>query len=180
MLGESSNSKDTYPISQTLNATNPGPVSWPTAAAGRPTLTGGMTAGRIAGAFFLCEKFLGRGVADVWLQGTPSALKNPSDETWVTDETTSRRKSTPGDASMRRSIQDLVLSIDPNVKIESEVEDVRPVPPLCYLGIFLAHAPHCFFVSLPVAVGYRRRVHRLGHQFRMSSRKAPWRRHAGS
>jgi len=104
MLGESSNSKDTYPISQTLNATNPGPVSWPTSAAGRPTLTGGITAGRVA--------------------GTPSALKNPSDEMWLTDETSSRRKSTPGDASMRRSIQDLALSIDPNVKIEPEVEDL--------------------------------------------------------
>ncbi|KAI9442326.1 transcription initiation factor TFIID subunit A-domain-containing protein [Lactarius indigo] len=104
MLGESSNSKDTYPISQTLNAANPGPVSWAVSAAGRPTLTGGLTAGRIA--------------------GTPSALKNPSDETWATDETSSRRKSTPGDASMRRSIQDLVLSIDPNVKIEPEVEDL--------------------------------------------------------
>jgi hypothetical protein len=43
----------------------------------------------------------------------------------VTDETSSRRKSTPGDASMRRSIQDLVVSIDPNIKIEPEVEDVR-------------------------------------------------------
>jgi hypothetical protein len=43
----------------------------------------------------------------------------------VTDETSSRRKSTPGDASMRRSIQDLVISIDPNIKIEPEVEDVR-------------------------------------------------------
>ncbi|KAH9083657.1 hypothetical protein EDB83DRAFT_2309600 [Lactarius deliciosus] len=36
---------------------------------------------------------------------TPSVLKNPSDETWVTDETSSRRKSTPDDASMRRSIR---------------------------------------------------------------------------
>jgi len=128
MLGESSSSKDTYPISQALNPTNPGPVSWAAATAGRPTLTGGLTAGRIAGkrlfpslggmAFLLmcaCGGF----------QGTPSALKNPSDETWVTDETFSRRKSTPGDASMRRSIQDLGLSIDPNVKIEPEVEDVR-------------------------------------------------------
>ncbi|KAH9059372.1 transcription initiation factor TFIID subunit A-domain-containing protein [Lactarius vividus] len=104
MLGESSNLKDTYPISQTLNPANPGPVPWAAIAAGRPTLTGGLTAGRIS--------------------GTPSALKNPSDETWVTDETSSRRKSTPGDASMRRSIQDLVLSIDPNVKIEPEVEDL--------------------------------------------------------
>ncbi|KAH8992823.1 hypothetical protein EDB86DRAFT_3079022 [Lactarius hatsudake] len=67
------------------------------AAAGRPTLTGGLTAGRIA--------------------GTPSALKNPSDET---GERSSRRKSTPGDASMRRSIQDLVLSIDRNVEIDPE------------------------------------------------------------
>lgn len=29
---------------------------------------------------------------------------------------------------MRRSIQDLVLSIDPNIKIEPEVEDVRRSP----------------------------------------------------
>ncbi|KAH8994043.1 transcription initiation factor TFIID subunit A-domain-containing protein [Lactarius akahatsu] len=98
MLGESPNSKDTYPISQTLNPANPGPVSWAAAAAGRPTLTGGLTAGRIA--------------------GTPSTLKNPS------DETPSRRKSMPGDASVRRSIQDLVLSIDRSVKIDPEVEDL--------------------------------------------------------
>jgi len=42
----------------------------------------------------------------------------------VTDEMSSRRKSTPGDVSMRRSIQDLALSIDPNIKIEPEVEDL--------------------------------------------------------
>ena len=54
---------------------------------------------------------------------------------------------------MRRSIQDLVLSIDPNVKIESEVEDVRPVPPLC---AFPCSRATLFFTSLPVAVGYRR------------------------
>lgn len=67
---------------------------------------------------------VGLGYCVVRRKGTPSALKNPSDETWAPDETSSRRKSTPGDASMRRSIQDLVLSIDPNVKIEPEVEDV--------------------------------------------------------
>jgi len=59
------------------------------------------------------------------LLGTPAALKNPSEEAWVADEMSSRRKSTPGDQSMRRSIQELVLSIDPNIKIEPEVEDVR-------------------------------------------------------
>lgn len=41
------------------------------------------------------------------------------------DDNRSRRKNTPGDQSMRRTIQDLVASVDPNVKIEPEVEDVR-------------------------------------------------------
>ncbi|KAF8501069.1 hypothetical protein F5888DRAFT_1793403 [Russula emetica] len=104
MLSENAISKDTYPISAILNPTSTTPVAWPSSAAGRPTLTGGMSTGRIA--------------------GTPSALKNPSEETWVTDESSSRRKSTPGDASMRRSIQDLAFSMDPNIKIEPEVEDL--------------------------------------------------------
>jgi len=51
-------------------------------------------------------------------------LKNSSEEMWVTEESSSRRKSTPCDASMRRSIQDLALSMDPNIKIEPEVEDL--------------------------------------------------------
>jgi hypothetical protein len=49
MLSENAISKDTYPISATLNPTNTAPVSWPSSAAGRPTLTGGMSTGRIAG-----------------------------------------------------------------------------------------------------------------------------------
>ncbi len=55
-------------------------------------------------------------------------LKNPSEETWVTDESPSRRKSSPGDVSMRRSIQGLAFSMGPNIKIEPEVEDVRQLP----------------------------------------------------
>ena len=43
----------------------------------------------------------------------------------MTDEWPPRRKSTSGDASMRRSIQDLTFSTDPNIKIEPEIEDVR-------------------------------------------------------
>lgn len=35
------------------------------------------------------------------------------------------RKNSAAETSMRRTIQDLVSSIDPNVKIEPEVEDVR-------------------------------------------------------
>ena len=53
MLSENAISKDAYPISTTLTPTNTAPVAWPSAAAGRPTLTGGMTAGRIAGALRL-------------------------------------------------------------------------------------------------------------------------------
>ena len=40
------------------------------------------------------------------------------------DDNRTRRKNTPGEQSMRRSIQDLVSSIDPNVRIEPEVEDL--------------------------------------------------------
>ncbi|KAI9442290.1 hypothetical protein H4582DRAFT_1271234 [Lactarius indigo] len=54
-----------------------------------------------------------------------TGVLNPSDETCLTDETSSLRNSTPGDASMHRSTQDLNLGIDPNVKIEPEVEDVH-------------------------------------------------------
>ena len=58
--------------------------------------------------------------------GAPPQVAKPQDDTTVLalDDNRSRRKSTPGDQSMRRSIQDLVSSIDPNVKIDPEVEDV--------------------------------------------------------
>ena len=42
------------------------------------------------------------------------------------DSRAPRRKNSAGDQSMRRSIQDLVSSIDPSVKIEPDVEDVSP------------------------------------------------------
>ncbi|KAI0310655.1 transcription initiation factor TFIID subunit A-domain-containing protein [Amylostereum chailletii] len=95
-----------YTASSTLStpSTQATPVAWPTATQGRPTLTGGTAAGRLA--------------------STPVQTKPGTDETFAPDETGARRKSTPGDASMRRSIQDLVASIDPNVKIEPEVEDL--------------------------------------------------------
>ncbi|KAF8444776.1 transcription initiation factor TFIID subunit A-domain-containing protein [Boletus edulis BED1] len=96
---------DGYPISQTLNTTNPGPIQWTTAQQGRPTLTGGITGGRMS--------------------GTPSHIARGDDATLLTlDDGRARRKNTPGDQSMRRSIQDLVTSIDPNVRVEPEVEDL--------------------------------------------------------
>ncbi|KAI0032103.1 AFG1-like ATPase-domain-containing protein [Vararia minispora EC-137] len=97
-------SASAHPISSTLNTTNPGQVPWQSTTQGRPTLTGGTATGRIA--------------------GTPALTKPSTDEVFTADETSGRRKSTPGDQSMRRSIQDLVASIDPNVKIDPEVEDL--------------------------------------------------------
>ncbi|CDO77103.1 hypothetical protein BN946_scf184501.g8 [Trametes cinnabarina] len=93
------------PISQTLSTTPQGPVQWQPAQQGRPSLTGGIPSGRVAGA--------------------PPQVAKPQEDTVLNlDDNRSRRKSTPGDQSMRRSIQDLVSSIDPNVKIEPEVEDL--------------------------------------------------------
>ncbi|KAI0645749.1 transcription initiation factor TFIID subunit A-domain-containing protein [Trametes meyenii] len=94
------------PISSTLSSTPQTPVQWQPAQQGRPSLTGGIPSGRVSGA--------------------PPQVAKPQDDTTVLtlDDNRSRRKSTPGDQSMRRSIQDLVSSIDPNVKIEPEVEDL--------------------------------------------------------
>ncbi|KAG6841844.1 hypothetical protein C0991_006251 [Blastosporella zonata] len=100
----STNPADYYPaISQTLNVTNPGAVQW---AQTRPTLTGGIPSGRVS--------------------GTPAQVARPQDDATMLslDDNRSRRKNTPGDQSMRRTIQDLVASVDPNVKIEPEVEDL--------------------------------------------------------
>jgi len=93
-----------YPtFNHTLATTNPGAVQWPQT---RPTLTGGVVGGR--------------------LSGTPAQLgRSPDDPAILTaDDGRSRRKNTPGDQSMRRTIQDLVASVDPNVKMEPEVEDL--------------------------------------------------------
>ncbi|KAF8843035.1 hypothetical protein BDN67DRAFT_898098 [Paxillus ammoniavirescens] len=100
---------DGYPISQTLNTANPGPVQWATAQQGRPTLTGGITGGRVSGK----NRKLTRRVP-ISDDATSLSL----------DDGRTRRKNTPGDQSMRRSIQDLVTSVDPNVRIDPEVEDL--------------------------------------------------------
>jgi transcription initiation factor TFIID subunit 12 len=70
----------------------------------------------------------------VCVSGTPAQIKPlESDDVLVDDKATRARrlKNSTADASMRRTIQDLVASVDPNVKIEPEVEDVSlPLLPL--------------------------------------------------
>ena len=60
-------------------------------------------------------------------KGSPAQMTRGTEETLNLDDGRApRRKNTAGDQSMRRSIQDLVSSIDPSVKIEPDVEDVSP------------------------------------------------------
>ena len=58
------------------------------------------------------------------MSSTPAQVAKSADDAVPLEDTRVRRKNSPADQSMRRSIQDLVSSIDPNVKIEPEVEDV--------------------------------------------------------
>ncbi|KAJ7703260.1 transcription initiation factor TFIID subunit A-domain-containing protein [Mycena rosella] len=94
-----------YPISAALNTANPGPVPW---GPSRPSLTGGHATGRIS--------------------GTPAQIahEEPLPINFAPDHRTQPRKGAPapGDLSMRRTIHDLVASVDPNAKIEPDVEDL--------------------------------------------------------
>lgn len=106
LLPSEPSGREGYPVAQTLNVANPGPVSWPASQTGRPTLSGGIAGGRIT--------------------GTPSQVARSADDVNLTldDNRGTRKRNTPGDQSMRRSIQDLVSSIDPNVKVDPEVEEL--------------------------------------------------------
>jgi hypothetical protein len=85
--------------------------------------------------------------------GTPAQVSRPPDDPTIltADDGRTRRKSTPGDQSMRRTIQDLVSSVDPNVKIDPEVEDVS----------YFALSDIIFFSSCRVVAPslYRGRIH---------------------
>ena len=121
LLSEIPAALGTFPISQTLSTQSTGAGTW--SQVSRPTLTGGVAGGRIAGA--------NRSIVDHWLRtltrftGSPAQMTRGTEEMLNLDDSRApRRKNTAGDQSMRRSIQDLVSSIDPSVKIEPDVEDV--------------------------------------------------------
>jgi len=66
------------------------------------------------------------------LAGSPAQMTRGTEEMLNLDDSRApRRKNSAGDQSMRRSIQDLVSSIDPSVKIEPDVEDVNLHPKEC-------------------------------------------------
>jgi len=66
------------------------------------------------------------GLAGGRMSGTPAHIARGSEDTSMlgTNDTTHRRKNSANDQSMRRSIQELAFSIDPNVKIDPEVEEL--------------------------------------------------------
>ncbi|KAJ4476751.1 transcription initiation factor TFIID subunit A-domain-containing protein [Lentinula aciculospora] len=109
----SANGNDsTYPISAALTplTSSTGAVQWTQA---RPTLTGGLSSGRVVGA-----------PPQVARPGDVSTLLTLDDTRTGINGSAGRRKNTPADQNMRRTIQDLVASIDPNVKVEPDVEDL--------------------------------------------------------
>ncbi|KAG8762926.1 Transcription initiation factor TFIID subunit 12 [Serendipita sp. 397] len=83
---------------------DPGPASWPPI---RPTLNGGFPAG---------------------LQhGTPSSIQPPADDPsiFVPDiRPTSLRKNQGAEQHVRKKIQELVATVDANVKVDAEAEDL--------------------------------------------------------
>ncbi|KAF8331916.1 transcription initiation factor TFIID subunit A-domain-containing protein [Cantharellus anzutake] len=114
-----------YRGSSELDAPDPRPQPWPNAVGSRPTLTGGLGGASLT----LC---------------TPTLLVHPSMDTEVLDPTTTvpvdsttaasngpggtstlSKDTKPGGGlvSNKRTVMDIITSVDPNVKVDPDVED---------------------------------------------------------
>ncbi|PVG03075.1 hypothetical protein CPB86DRAFT_779960 [Serendipita vermifera] len=82
---------------------DPGPVAWPSV---RPTLTGGVPTG---------------------LQnGTPSLIQAPMDDPsmFLPDIRPTSLRKTPAEQHVRKKMQELVSTVDPNVKVDADAEEL--------------------------------------------------------
>ncbi|KAH8830273.1 transcription initiation factor TFIID subunit A-domain-containing protein [Flagelloscypha sp. PMI_526] len=103
LFSETNGQNSTYPINSSVQLPASAPVPWTQA---RPTLTGGFG-------------------SQSRLSSTPAMQSKGTDDAILAfDDNRPRKRNTPGDQSMRKTIQDLVSSVDPNVRIEPEVEDL--------------------------------------------------------
>jgi len=96
-----------YPMSTNVQPPRSDPQPWPTNYSQRPTLSGGLASGLVTGA----PSIISRGQEDVTVLLSGDLRHGP-------------KKNPQAEHQMRRTIQDLVASIDPSVKIVPEVEDL--------------------------------------------------------
>lgn len=99
------------PITQNLSVVNPGAQPWPNVAGPRPTLNQGLATG---------SSFMGLPTHVAKPPDTQDAL-GALNEAFKKDGATSNAVADP---QLRKTIKDLVASIDPNVKIDADVEDI--------------------------------------------------------
>ncbi|KZS98612.1 hypothetical protein SISNIDRAFT_481330 [Sistotremastrum niveocremeum HHB9708] len=93
-----------YPMSTSVAPARSDAQAWPNLQGPRPTLSGGLASGFISGS----PVTVARGPEDVNILLSGDLRHNS-------------RKNTAVDQSLRRTVQDLVSSIDPNVKIDPEL-----------------------------------------------------------
>ncbi|KAG8881358.1 Transcription initiation factor TFIID subunit 12, partial [Tulasnella sp. 403] len=98
-----------FPITQNLSVTPPPTQPWPNASGPRPTLSQGLATG---------SSIMGLPTHVLQVPDTVDAL-GALTEGFKKDST-----SVANDHQMRRTVKDLVASIDPNVKVDSDVEDI--------------------------------------------------------
>jgi transcription initiation factor TFIID subunit 12 len=148
-----------YPTSTDVKPLPNTPQPWPGVHAPRPSLNAGLAGSPVTG-----EPSSALGIIAILKPhtGLPGLLqRGPEDITILLsgDLRHGPKKNAAAEQSMRRTIQDLVSSIDPNVKIAPEVEDVRCKPNW-------PNFPSLTCISASIRSG--RRIYRFGCQLLVS------------